>query len=72
MGETAQRYEIVKDLKEFTVNPNKAELLVLFNSDAVMAAKECESRNLLENYVFERLKKMDKMPYLFAGWKMKK
>ena len=66
-----KRSKTVTEFKEITVNPDEAELLVLFNSDAVIAAKECETQNFRENYVIERLKKMDKMLFLFAGWRQK-
>ena len=50
-----QWYDLVKDFHELTIIPDEAELLVLFNSDAVMAAKECEILNWRENDVFEEV-----------------
>ena len=42
----------MKDFDELNVVPEEAEMLVLFNSESVVSAKERESESSVENGVY--------------------
>ena len=50
-----QWYDVVKDFDELNVVPDEAEMLVLFNSESVMSAKEREMESWIENGVYEEV-----------------
>ena len=52
---SVQWYDIKKDFEDFDVVPDEAEMLVLFNTQDVMAAKDSEIKNWRENGVFEEV-----------------
>ena len=45
----------LKDVNSLTVVPNEQEMLVMFNSDDVISAKELEINNWIENEVYEEV-----------------